>query len=60
MNQHTLLSSLKVCTWNSRGINNKFFELKLFLQTYNIDILLASETKFAPHVHFIIPGYCTY
>jgi Reverse transcriptase (RNA-dependent DNA polymerase)/Endonuclease-reverse transcriptase len=55
MNQ--TLKQLKICTWNSRGINNKFHELTLFLRTYHIDIMLATETKLAPHINFYVPGY---
>ena len=59
MSKYASLSSLKVCTWNCRGINNKYFELKLFLQTYNEDVLLASERTPAPII-FFIAGYYTY
>lgn len=51
---------LLVVTWNARGLNNKYFELKLFLEYYNIDILLVTETKLAPHINFYMPGYKIY
>ena len=50
----------RICTWNCRGINNKYFELIHFLNTYEIDVLLATETKLAPNIHFNVPGYKTY
>jgi hypothetical protein len=56
MNIH--ITHINICTWNSQGIANKFHELQLFLNTQNIDILLATETKLAPYIHFFMPG-CT-
>lgn len=50
----------RICTWNCRGINNKYFELLHFLNTYEIDVLLATETKLAPNIHFNVPGYKIY
>ena len=38
-------SSLTICTWNCRGVSNKYHELELFLRTHDIDILLLTETK---------------
>ena len=46
------LTHLYLSTWNSRGIANK-----RFVNTNNIDMLLATGTKLAPHIHFSIPGY---
>lgn len=53
-------NKIKICTWNCRGINNKYHELIHFLQNYDIDVLLATETKLAPHLHYRIPGYSIY
>ena len=52
--------NIRICTWNCEGINNKYYELLHFLTIYEIDILLATETKLAPHIHFRIPGYKVY
>ncbi|BES92288.1 Hypothetical protein NTJ_05096 [Nesidiocoris tenuis] len=52
--------ALKVSTWNCRGLNNKYFELKTFLSQYDIDILLATETKLATGINFAMPGYSVY
>lgn len=53
-------NKIKICTWNCRGINNKYHELIHFLQNYDIDVLLATVTKLAPHLHYRIPGYYIY
>lgn len=52
--------NIKIGTWNSKGINNKYFELMHFLILHHIDILLVTETKLAPYIHFMIPGYKIY
>ena len=51
---------IKMSTWNCRGITNKYHELLLFLCNYHIDIILLTETKLAPYMHFHIPGYKVY
>jgi exonuclease III len=53
-------SPLRICTWNCQGIRNKYHELDLFLRTYDIDILLATETKLHSRLNFFIPGYKIY
>lgn len=52
--------SFQVCTWNCRSINNKYHELKLFLDLHSINILLLTETKLASNIHFAMPGYVIY
>ena len=37
--------------------NHKYHELHTFLDYHKIDILLVTETKFAPNIYFFMPGY---
>ena len=39
-----MIGSLKIITWNARGINNKKMEFFQFLETNYIDICLLTET----------------
>ncbi|BET02093.1 Hypothetical protein NTJ_14912 [Nesidiocoris tenuis] len=51
---------IAIVTWNCRGLNNKYHELNLFLSQHQIDLVLLTETKMAPHLHFHMPGYKIY
>ena len=53
-------NNLIIVTWNSQGLNNKYHELKLFLNQHDVDIALITETKLAQHIHFFIPNYKIY
>lgn len=53
-------TNLKLCYWNSDGINNKKEELIQFLQEHQIDVLLLGETWLTTGSRFTIPNYNTY
>ena len=53
-------TKLKICQWNARGCKNKNVEIRNFLNHYNIDILLLSETLLTEKTKFKIPGYRVY
>jgi len=50
---------LKLATWNANGLSKQSLEVKAFIFSQNIDILLVSETHFTnknppnPRVHFV-------
>lgn len=46
--------------WNANGLSQHSSELKIFLSTNNIDILLISETHFTKKSFFKIPSYSFY
>jgi exonuclease III len=48
---------LQLAIWNSNGLSQHRDELKVFLHTYDIDIMLISETHFTVKTHFRIPYY---
>ena len=52
--------TLKLSTWNARGVMNKYHELLLFMNTYDLDIVLLTETKLASHKKLVIPNYKVY
>lgn len=51
---------LKICTWNAQSVNNKKLELENFLNKYDIDIILISETFLKPAKSFFIQNYICY
>ena len=48
---------LKIATWNANGLCQHAQEINLFLQTFQLDILLVSETHFTESSHMKIPNY---
>ena len=51
---------LKLALWNANGLSNHNDELKAFLNSHNIDIMLISETHFTSRSYFKIPNYAIY
>jgi hypothetical protein len=51
---------LKTAVWNANGLCQHAHETKLFIQTFNLDILLLSETHFANRNYVTIPNYNIY
>lgn len=50
-----MAEELKIAIWNVNGLHRRTQELKIFLQTNEIDVILISE------IHFIkIPHYTIY
>jgi len=48
---------LKIPVWNANGLCQHAQEIKLFIQTFNLDILLVSETHFTNRSYITIPNY---
>jgi exonuclease III len=51
---------LKIAIWNANGLCQHAQEINLFLQTFQLDILLVSETHFTERSHMKIPNYKIY
>lgn len=51
---------LKIAIWNANGLGRHVDEVKLFIQTHKLDILLVSETHFTTRSHITIPNYNIY
>jgi hypothetical protein len=51
---------LRVGLWNANGLANHSQEIKLFLSTHKLDIMLVSETHFTNANFFKIPNYNVY
>jgi len=51
---------LKIAVWNANGLCQHAQEIKLFLQTLHLDILLVSETHFTERSYMKIPNYNIY
>lgn len=51
---------MNICIWNAHSVKNKKHEVIHFLDKYNIDILLISETYLKPDIAFHIPHYLIY
>ena len=47
---------LKNEVWNANGLCQHAPEIKLFIQTFNLDILLVSETNFTNRIYITIPN----
>lgn len=54
------MSHLKIVFWNANGLAQHTLEVKHFLMSNQIDILLISETHFTHKHHFCIPQYDFY
>jgi hypothetical protein len=55
-----LAQLLKIAVGNANGLCQHAQEIKLFLQTFKLDILLVSETHFTKRSYITIPNYITY
>jgi len=53
-----MVEPLKIATWNANGLAKYSQEIKTFIFSQNIDILLVSETHFTNKNYCRIPG-CT-
>lgn len=51
---------MKLIYWNAQGIKSKLHELKAFLDSNDIPILLLGETFLKPNQTLKIPNYTTY
>jgi exonuclease III len=51
---------LNIAAWNANGLCQHAQEIKLFIQTFNLDILLVSETHFTNRSYITIPNYNIY
>lgn len=52
--------SLKVVAWNANGLSQHCLEVRSFLKSHDVDILLVSETHFTKKSFFCIPSYKVY
>jgi hypothetical protein len=53
-------SSLRISVWNANGILHHLLEIKLYLASNKIDILLISETHATDRTYIKIPYYTVY
>jgi exonuclease III len=51
---------LKIAAWNANGFCQHAQEIKLFIHTFNLDILLVSETHFTNRSYITTPNYNIY
>lgn len=51
---------IRIASWNANGLPNHKYELLTFINTYNIDIMLISETHFTEKTVFQLPKFKTY
>jgi exonuclease III len=51
---------LKFAVWNANGLCHHAQEVRLFIKTLDLDILLVSETHFTERSHISIPNYTIY
>src|SRR5436190_4537316 len=49
---------MRGCLWNARGVKNKRWELKKYINDF--DIICITETKLKPNDRLISSGYNTY
>lgn len=54
------MNTLKMCFWNANGLSHHKNEVQNFLYTYQIDVMLISETHFSDKNCFRINDYYTY
>jgi exonuclease III len=52
--------NIKIATWNANGITNKIDELKTFLTTEKMDIMITNETKLTTNDKLYFNNYKTY
>lgn len=53
-------STIKIVYWNAQSIRGKISELKAYLQSSHVDIMLLGETHLKPGNSLQIPNYITY
>lgn len=53
-------STLRIVAWNANGIINHRAQIIQFLNDYNIDVMLISETRLTKESYFSIPNYIFY
>lgn len=51
---------LKIVAWNANGLGQHAQEIKIFLETHGVDILLISETHFTARSFIKFPHYNVY
>jgi exonuclease III len=51
---------LRIALWNANGLVNHNQEVKLFISTHKLDIMLISETHFTDLNWFKIPNFTVY
>ena len=51
---------LKVVLWNANGLAQHTEEVKTYIQTQNVDVMLISETHFTKRSYVKIPNYTIY
>ena len=51
---------LKIAAWNANGLCQHAQEINLLIRTFNLDILLVSETHFTNTSYITIPNYSIY
>lgn len=55
-----MIQLLIISAWNANGLSHHIDELKIFIQTFEIDILLVSETHFTNRSYIKISQYKIY
>lgn len=51
------IKNLKIAHWNANGLCNKWLELKDFIFSHEIDIMLINEVKSSEKINFKINGF---
>jgi hypothetical protein len=51
---------LKRVLWNANGLAQHTAEVKTYIQTENVDVMLISETHFTTRSYIKIPNYTIY
>jgi len=55
-----MTKALKLAVWNANGLGHHAQEVRLFIKSLDLDILLVSETHFTDRSHMSIPNYHIY
>lgn len=55
-----MAETLKLAIWNANGLCQHSQEVKLFLETHKVDVMLISESHFTHNSHLKIPNYVIY
>ena len=55
-----MTTALKLAVWNANGLGHHTQEVRLFIKSLDLDILLVSETHFTERSHMSIPNYHIY
>jgi exonuclease III len=55
-----IMDTLKIAVWNANGLCQRAQEIRLFLQTNSIDVLLVSETHVSERSHITISRNAIY